>query len=272
MADLSIDIDSKFPQKAIISLPQNFQIKTLSDINILQEFVAHTYFNSLRLYRGHESLRYKLESTIVRLMKKKKKNSNCTIQDIVSAEEKGLDLFRKNVFNADWLRHKTEKTSTKMFLMSVGRHLGLPCRLIDFTASLETAIWFAVMNKSFHNEDGEIVLIVIEKDNNINENNTTLNKKGIVSHSHEHFLGNSLSEQPLGEKRRFIQNGHFLWVEDDSLTNEQQALSDSVFCVKRFTIPRQSKPSLALALQKDVYYKNDYHSQIDQITNFISKS
>ena len=48
--------------------------------------------------------------------------------------------------------------------MSIGRHLGLPCRLIDVTASLETAIWFAVMNPKFYNMDGEIKLIVLDND------------------------------------------------------------------------------------------------------------
>ena len=38
-----LDIDTPCSQKAITSLPDNFQIRTKSDIKILQEYVAFNY-------------------------------------------------------------------------------------------------------------------------------------------------------------------------------------------------------------------------------------
>lgn len=156
-----LDVDTPKPQKAITSLPDDFQIRTMSDIRTLEEFVALNYTKGIRLYRGHESRDYKIESTIVRHVKGK--NVDCTIQDVLNAETKGFNLFCHDVFKEKWMRNKLDKSDDTLFKMSIGRHLGLPCRLIDVTASLETAIWFAVMNPKFYNTDGEIILIVLVK-------------------------------------------------------------------------------------------------------------
>lgn len=157
-----LDIDAPKPQRAITSLSDNFRIRTMSDIRTLEEFVALNYTKGIRFYRGHESRDYKIESTIVRYVKEKK--TDCSIQDILDAEKKGFNMFCRNIFKEEWLRNKLEKSDETLFKMSVGRHLGLPCRLIDVTASLETAIWFAIMNPKFYNMDGEIILIVLDKD------------------------------------------------------------------------------------------------------------
>ena len=39
--DMTLDIDTPKPQKAIICLPDGFQIKTMSDIRTLEEVVSH---------------------------------------------------------------------------------------------------------------------------------------------------------------------------------------------------------------------------------------
>ena len=247
-----LDIDTPKPQKAITSLPDDFQIRTMSDIRTLKEVVALNYTKGIRLYRGHESCDYKIESTIVRHIKGGKKD--CSILDILDAEKKG--------------RNKLEQSDETLFKMSIGRHLGLPCRLIDVTASLETAVWFAVADPRHYNEDGEIILIILDKEKAFGENRSPFNTVS-VSYSHEAFLADSLNELPLGEQRRFVQNGHFLWVDDKSLLNEEQVIVDYAFCVKSFTIPWQAKLSLAIDLFRDVYSGCAYQSEIKHIKSII---
>lgn len=196
-----LDIDTPCSQKAITSLPDNFQIRTKSDIKMLQEYVAFNYTKGISLYRGHESRDYKIESTIVRHVKGTKKE--CSIEDILEAEKKGYKMFCSDVFKAEWLHNKSNKSDYTLFAMSIGRHLGLPCRLIDVTASLETAIWFAVMNPKFYNEDGEVVLIVLDK-NNVSDTNQSPFNATKLSYAHEPFMADSLNELPLGEQRRFV--------------------------------------------------------------------
>ena len=259
-----LDIDMPKPQRAITSSPN--QIKTMSDIKTLMENVAQNYAKGIKLYRGHESSEYKIESTIVRHVKRN--NKDCSIHDILDAEKKGFNLFCNNVFKEVWLRNKLEKSDEFLFKMSIGRHLGLPCRLIDVTASLETAIWFAVMNPRFYNEDGEVVLIVLDK-NDVLDTNQSPFKATKLSYAHEPFMADSLDELPLGEQRRFVQNGHFIWVNDKSLLNEEQVISDSAFHIERFTIPWYAKQSLAIELFRDVYSGCAYQPSIANIKQHI---
>ena len=256
-----LDIDTPSSQMAIMSLPNN-QIRTMSDIEKLKKYVAFKYTKGIRLYRGHESNSYKIESTIVRHVKGK--NKDCSVQDVREAELKGYNLFCSDVFKEEWLHKKSNKSNDTLFAMSIGRHLGLPCRLIDVTASLETAIWFAVMNPHFYNVDGEIVLIVLDKDDILDTNQSPF-KATKLSYAHEPFMTDSLDELPLGEQRRFVQNGHFIWVNDKSLLNEEQAISDYAYHIECFTIPRKAKLGLAIELYRDVYSGCAYQSDIAKI-------
>lgn len=257
-----LDIDTPKPQKAIMSLPDDFRIRTMSDIRTLEEFVALNYTKGIRLYRGHESRDYKIESTIVRYVKEKK--TDCSIQDILDAEKKGFNLFCHDIFKEEWLRNKLEQSDETLFKMSIGRHLGLPCRLIDVTASLETAIWFAVMNPKFYNTDGEIILIVLDKNNVASTSQSPFHATNL-SYAHEPFVADSLNELPLGEQRRFTQNGHFIWVNDNYLLNEEQVISDIAFRIHHFIIPWQAKLPLAVDLYRDVYSGCAYQSDIARI-------
>lgn len=262
-----IDTHVSESQKAITSLPPDFQIRTMSDIKTLEEFVAINYAKGIRLFRGHESHWYKIESTIVRHVKGKK-NGPIKIEDILKAEEKGYNLFCQNVFNKDWLRYKLGKSDDTLFKMSIARHLGLPCRLIDTTLSLETAIWFAVMNPKFYNIDGEVVLIVLDKIN-VSDTDQSPFKTTRLSYANEPFVADNLNDLPLGEQRRLVQDGRFIWVDDNSLLNEEKMISNSAFHIERFTIPWQSKLPLAIELFKDVYSGRAYQSDIAKIKGSI---
>lgn len=266
LEDTVFDIETPKPQRAITSSPDDFQIRTMSDIRTLKEVIAINYTKGIRLYRGHESRDYKIESTIVRCVKENK--TDCSIQDILDAEKKGFNLFCHDIFKEEWLRNKLEQSDETLFKMSIGRHLGLPCRLIDVTASLEAAVWFAVADPRHYNEDGEIILIVLDKEKALGENRSPFYTAS-VSYSHEAFLADSLDDLPLGEQRRFIQNGHFIWVDDTSLLNEETAISNFSYYVKRVTIPWQAKLSLAIDLYRDVYSGCAYQSDIIRIKNIL---
>lgn len=161
-----------------------------------------------------------------------------------------------------------ERSNETLFEMSIGRHLGLPCRLIDTTLSLETAIWFAVMNPRFYNIDGEVVLIVLDK-NKISDTNQSPFKTTRLSYANEPFVADVLDDLPLGEQRRLVQDGRFIWVDDNSLLNEEQVISNSTFHIEHFTIPWQSKLPLAIELFKDVYSGCAYQSDIAKIKRNI---
>jgi hypothetical protein len=120
------------------------------------------------------------------------------------------------------------------------------------------------MNPQFYNVDGEVVLIVLDKKDVSDTNQSPFNATNF-SHAHEPFKADSLNELPLGEQRRFIQYGHFIWVDDNSLLKEEQVISESVFHINRFIIPWQAKLSLAVELYRDVYSGCAYQSDIAKI-------
>lgn len=264
-----LDIIVSKPENAIVSLPNGFKITTKSDIRTLQEFVANNYAKGVSLYRGHESRDYKIESTIVRLLNQHK--PDCSVQDLMNAEKEAFNLFCQDVFKDEWLHNKLEKSDEDLFNMSIGRHLGLPCRLIDVTASLDVAIWFAVMNPRYYNVDGEIVLIVLDKETVAGTDLSPFRAIKKVSYAHEPFVADSLNDLPLGEQRRFIQHGSFIWVDNYSLLNEEQVITDTAFCVRRFVIPRSAKLSLAIELYRDIYSGCAYQSEIAKIKETVLK-
>jgi len=261
-----LDIEVPRTQKAITTLPSNFQILSMVDIVTLREYLATKYCGHAILYRGHESTDYRIESTIVRLLKHKK----CSVQELVRMEKMGYDLFCKEIFQDEWLNNKANNIDTDLFKMSIGRHLGLPCRLIDVTARLETAVWFAVMNPKSYCCDGEIVVIILDNGKIAGTNNSPFKTTG-VSYAHEPFLADDLDNLPLGEQRRFIQNGHFLWVDDNALLDEQSAITKCTFAVMHFMIPSFAKMALSARLYRDVYSGCAFQSEIENIKNVLLK-
>ena len=127
------------------------------------------------------------------------------------------------------------------------------------------------MNPKYYNVDGEIILIVLNK-NNIEDTNAAPLRTDKVSYAHEPLLADSLNDLPLGEQRRFIQNGHFVWVDDKSLLNEQQAIAGFAYHIGRFTIPWYAKLPLAIELYRDVYSGCAYQADIARIKDCIKSS
>lgn len=261
-----LDIETPKSQKAVTNLSSNFQIMSMIDIETLREYLATNYCGYTILYRGHESTEYRIESTIVRLLKDKR----YSVQQMSDTERKGFVLFCREIFKDAWLENKAKNVDADLFKMSIGRHLGLPCRLIDVTAKLETAVWFTVMNPKFYDKDGDIVVIVLNK-NKIAECNVSPLKTNRFSYANESFLADDLNDLPLGEQRRFVQHGRFLWVDDNSLLDEQSTVEKFADAVIHFMIPIFAKVSLAARLYRDVYSGCAFQHEIENIKNFMLK-
>ena len=156
-----LDVNGPKAQEAITQLPVDFKISTIHDICILKTYLACKYaMNGLiRMYRGHASDTYKLESTIVREVKAQKRTS----RKIANAEKKAIGLFNQNIYNNLWTKNKPQNSSLELYKLSIARHLGMPCRLIDVTACLETAVFFAVSDPRHYHENGEIIIFILDK-------------------------------------------------------------------------------------------------------------
>lgn len=259
--EITLDIEIPKPQSPITTLPNDFQISSMSSIRHLQEYVSFNYRKEPCFFRGHESNKYLIESTIVRLAKQ---NNVTNIQKIVEGEKKGYNIFNQEIFKEEWLGNCLNKTDETLYKLSIARHLGLPCRLIDVTSSLEVAVFFAVMDSTHYNEDGEIILIVLKEEDYFKYNCSPFCTTRL-SFVNEPFYADSINDFPLGEMRRFRQYGRFIWVDDKSLLNEQKTIKESATFMARFIIPKQAKSTLAADLYRDMFSGTAYQSEIEKI-------
>ena len=260
-----IYIVSPEPQDAITQLPVDFKITTIRDIRILQEFLSHKYNGTgfEILFRGHESDKYKLKSTLCRAVKDKDN------EGIAAVEKKALELFDKEVYNKTWTEFNIPGTDIDLFKLSIARHLGMSCRLIDVSASMETAVFFSVCDPRHYHENGELVVIVIDKEKFTKPESTSFT--GEVYYRHAAFIGDMFFSLPLGESRRLHQNGQFIFVGDKFLTKEEETIKKNATELIKIPIPSYAKISLAQALRKDVYSGYAYESEIQKINNEILK-
>ncbi len=98
------------------------------------------------LYRGHASTKYELLSSAGRKQ---------PIEGYrFDSERKCLSDFKDLVKDKNWQQFMIPNYNEDMFFMSIGRHLGLDCRLLDWTAKLETALYFAASDKDNQEKDG----------------------------------------------------------------------------------------------------------------------
>ena len=109
-----------------------------------------------------------------------------------------------------WERFKLKHENDAFYNLSIARHLGLPCNLIDWTSSLEVAIMFACNDE---NIDGAVYALC--GDLNINKASIDINPinvdKTLVACKEFDLIpdSNNLSDLPIARMRRFRQNGFF---------------------------------------------------------------
>lgn len=175
------------------------------------------------LYRGHASTKYELLSTAGRKQ---------PIEGILlDSERKCLNDFKDLVKDENWHQFKIPNYNEDMFFMSIGRHLGLDCRLLDWTAKLETALYFAISdNKSIVEEGYLWVMCYLGSidDRYANLDPFSVNKLTLVKENFWSKNDTPIKEQPLGIARRYSQNGFFTIAPTELLTTPLNELETDV--------------------------------------------
>ena len=96
------------------------------------------------LYRGHASNSFELLSMVGR--------KNPIDGKLLGNEKKCFNEYKEIVKDKGWENFKIQSYNKDMFYMGIGRHLGLDCRLLDWTASLDTALYFASSDEKYESE------------------------------------------------------------------------------------------------------------------------
>ena len=169
------------------------------------------------MFRGHSNSSYRLLSTLTRdhsidtNLEIKNYDKLIQIDDIAKCETHRLPIISK-----------------ELFYLSIGRHLGYPCRMIDWTADLDTALHFLL--EKDNDKEGELWCLAIPSnriENDINPFNISDSLLHIIK---EDFLiphGEGILDSPLGILRMIVQNGFFTVINTKLSTTPINELAET---------------------------------------------
>lgn len=128
------------------------------NINSLKDFIKYTdqykNDNKLRLYRGQKEDFWDIESNLFLLAKSKKR-----INDFYEIEKRIFNSFKKELI-------RINPSNTKLSdweVLSIGRHYGLPTRLVDWTSNPLIALWFAFEEEKDKKNDRAVWGLVVDE-------------------------------------------------------------------------------------------------------------
>lgn len=256
--------------KLIIMTKLNRIIDSYTDaLSIRHQLVSYQMQGWKLLYRGHASSDFQLVSTIGR---KKPINYNLQISERLCFES-FKELIQQSI--QDLLHYKLKSYNDDMFYMSIGRHLGLYCRLLDWTASLETALYFCASDEHYANDLGRL-FVLMTKDistTHASENPFEIEDFTIVKEDYLIPANLSIENFPLGIMRRSRQNGFFtisrIHTSEEPLYHLQRAETQ----IFSFDItPNAKKEILANVERNDEYlYINDKEEILENVKAINSR-
>lgn len=191
------------------------------------------------LYRGHASNSFELLSMVGRKSPINRK--------LMENEKQCFNEYKELVKDKGWERFKNNFYDRDLFYMSIGRHLGLDCRLLDWTSSLETALYFASSDKNFISENGHLWIMVykgIIDDTNATVNPFDIEDFTLVKKNYFVPCNKSMDDFPLGEQRRFAQNGFFTIVPSNMLTTPLDKMQMDTIRLIRVEITSDAKKDI----------------------------
>ena len=191
------------------------------------------------LYRGHASNSFELLSMVGRKIPIKGK--------LTENENHCFNEYKELVKDKGWERFKINSYDRDLFYMSIGRHLGLDCRLLDWTASLETALYFASSDKNFISEKGHLWIMVYKgkiDDTIANVNPFDIKDFALIKENYFVPCNKSMDDFPLGEQRRFAQNGFFTIVPSNMLTTPLDKMQMDTIRLIRVEITSDAKKDI----------------------------
>ena len=180
-------------------------ITSYKDVKSLNEDIGRMRMSGWKFFfRGHASTRFKLLSMVGR---KRPING-----DRFNSEYLCFQDYLKLARSEAWLDFKLKRDNEDLFFMSIGRHLGLDCRLLDWTAALDTALYFATSDVGFINENAHLWIMAYKGSaNSLNATFNPFDVKELRLIKEDYYIPDnySIEDQPLGILRRFRQNGFF---------------------------------------------------------------
>lgn len=232
-----------------------------SELSTLQMKGYHLF------YRGHASNNFELLSMVGR---KTPKNG-----DLLDSEMRCFQDYKDLIADKNWTQYMKPSYNVDLFYMSIGRHLHLDCRLLDWTARLETALFFASIEKDYLSKNGHLWIMIYQGKvddtpyivSPFNTKEVTLLKECYYSQNDK-----STDDFPLGEQRRFAQNGFFTIAPSNMLSTPLDLIHMSNIELIKVEITANAKIDILNNLHSsysDFIYKgnSELEKEIQQINS-----
>ncbi len=154
--------------------------------------------------------------------------------------------FKEYASKFNFCEYKPNTENPDLFYLSIARHLGFPCHLIDWTARLETALHFASLNRPDY--DGAIWVLGCREhlnDKPISQSPFDFDKPKLICKEYDFTPSNAgLINMPLGRLRRFRQNGFFSIIPKSFLLERFESLLDENYFIKKLVVSPASKTAI----------------------------
>ena len=217
---------------------------TLSSCNDFEELL--NTLGSLRmqgykiLFRGHAKDSFTLASTIVRNHVKEYGQEKVVLEKVKSiCKSRGYEKYKMDTFNDN------------LFYMSIGRHLGLYSRLLDWTASIDDALAFLIEDKDdYLLHDGALWLLIYHQNEYREERNKdpfSIEDSRVHILREDYYIPDETIEFPIGIDRRYKQHGFFTVQAEKYLDVPFEKMARaSGFELHKFIVPKETKQLLAM--------------------------
>lgn len=246
-------------------------ISKTADIEFLREKIAFRRINGIQsIFRGQANREWAILSPLQRCLDKFP--VNVLWDNYISAYDEYLLYIKK----FGWEKFKPLSENYDFYYLTIARHLGMTCNLVDWTSSLDLALLIACID--FPDNDG--CLYVLSGNLNINkrpiESSPFNIEKSIIVCKAFDFIDTDykINDMPLGRMRRFRQNGFFSIISQNELFSDFNTLLPKNITIERIIIPKQIKSEIIKFLSergctKEIYLLDS--NKINPIINFVNK-
>lgn len=244
---------------------------SLEDLEVLKEQLA--YFRGLSgyqiYYRGHANGEYKLLSSLARNYRPNREKELRILEELkIYGRKRG------------WEKYCLSKFNENLFYLGVGRHWGLPCRLLDWTNSIDVALHF--LAKEDLKKDGKLWILMVcrsvleayEQKEPFEE----CQKDFALLAMNSYLPDDELQKQPQGILRRQRQSGIFSITKETLLSkplDEIIGTGNESMQLWGITIPAETKNLInaASCLDDDfLYLENLLDKDCESFVQYLAKN
>ncbi len=234
------DFDPGIPSPVITECPKSLEelpsvITTVNSVWELMKTLAYnrSFQHKQFFFRGHPDIEYSLLSTIGRTTNVNYSNEYAIFHKLKTiCDDEGYARYRMDSFNEE------------LFYYGAGRHLGLTCRLLDWTAGIWEALSFALYGNN--EKDGALWVMMLPNDYPLeNRSPFSIQDDSIHILKEDYYYPDESPVFPLGIQRRSRQHGFFSVVKESSIATPLNEVSTDTPCVfYRFIIPKEEKGAI----------------------------